>query len=314
MRNLTWFQARDLAQKFGRLVRRDEWRRWQSYTGTFLWFGFVPADPTADPVVPTDWHVLNAEDFGAAEFLASDWTDEHWDTPVVVDPVACPPGYAFDSWRQACVAIGGPDGGPDGGPGSPGAGSVVAPPPGFVFPVISSGPASGWSSIGNPSSSGGVGGGGGGGAWGIGGGGGFPPPDPIPPGGGPNRPKPPPPHAPPVAAVPVISGTVHDLASPSCYHFPLDPGTTTLSVEVNIAGGPPGVGFCEVVGTASNSPQLSTGWNGMNHVFTMTGCPVVPGSTVSFNVTYTAPPVPPGVDYTATLSYTFPDYCSGEGP
>ncbi|MEI9898420.1 MAG: hypothetical protein WDN28_32325 [Chthoniobacter sp.] len=73
MKNLNWFQARDLAQTKGRAVRREAWRKWLYYTPWYLWF-IAQTDASS---VQHRWVVKNG-DFGAAEFLAIDWTDEPW--------------------------------------------------------------------------------------------------------------------------------------------------------------------------------------------------------------------------------------------
>jgi hypothetical protein len=96
MKNLNWFQARDIAQKQGRAVRRDVWRKWLYYTPWYLWF-IAENDVHG---VQHRWIVKNG-DFGSAEFIALDWTDEPWpDEPDPVNgPVTPPsPGPNWGPW------------------------------------------------------------------------------------------------------------------------------------------------------------------------------------------------------------------------
>ncbi len=126
MRNLNWFQGRDIA-KTGSRIRREAWRKWLDYTKS-LWF--------MDELLDGRHCVINA-DFKRAEFLATDWTDEPWDTAtdgnydpnipvsydgegVVVYPVGNP-GHLPD--------IPGPGPGPGGGGGGWGVAGGNNPPP-----------------------------------------------------------------------------------------------------------------------------------------------------------------------------------------
>ena len=93
MKNLNWFQARDIAQKQGRAVRRDAWRKWLYYSPWYLWF----ITETDSNGVQHRWVVKNG-DFGSAEFIALDWTDEPW--PEEIDTVNGPvtPPSAGPNW------------------------------------------------------------------------------------------------------------------------------------------------------------------------------------------------------------------------
>lgn len=68
MKNLTWFEARALA-RLTRAVRREQWRKW------LLWRSYVWMIHEVIEGVES-LRVARAEDFGAGEFLAKDWTDE----------------------------------------------------------------------------------------------------------------------------------------------------------------------------------------------------------------------------------------------
>ncbi len=70
-KNLSWFEARDLART-GRAIRRDAWRRWITFGPALAFTERIDEDGDALRYV-----VLN-EEFRAAEFLAHDWTDEPW--------------------------------------------------------------------------------------------------------------------------------------------------------------------------------------------------------------------------------------------
>ena len=71
MKNLTWFQARDLAISEGRAIRREGWTYWLLYRG-FLWLV-----STTDATTQLETRrVATADDFRDSEFLAKDWTDE----------------------------------------------------------------------------------------------------------------------------------------------------------------------------------------------------------------------------------------------
>ena len=71
MPNLGWFDARDLART-GKAIRRETWRKWL-VRGVALWYVVEEDDDGfAQALV-----VLNSE-FGAADFIATDWTDAAW--------------------------------------------------------------------------------------------------------------------------------------------------------------------------------------------------------------------------------------------
>jgi hypothetical protein len=125
-RYLNWFQARALARQ-GSAIRREAWRKWL-LRPVYTWFIHETAYPNevivvpkggsvVAPIVPPPpiiwWNnavagesavattgvavrrVVQNYDFGSAEFLAWDWTDEPWDggsfPPGVTNPVGCPP-------------------------------------------------------------------------------------------------------------------------------------------------------------------------------------------------------------------------------
>lgn len=78
MKGLTWPQARELARS-GTPVRRAAWTtEWLMYALSLWWINRGEAGE----------RVVQAEDFGKAEFFANDWTDE---LPADVDPCAQPP-------------------------------------------------------------------------------------------------------------------------------------------------------------------------------------------------------------------------------
>lgn len=81
MTGLDWFEARTLARN-GTAVRRDAWRKWLTFE-SFVWLITQPVwlEQEYDRRVVQQW------DFGSAEFLAHDWTDENWpDGPQPPDP------------------------------------------------------------------------------------------------------------------------------------------------------------------------------------------------------------------------------------
>ena len=112
-RNLNWFQGRAIART-GKAIRRDAWRKWLT-KGFALWF--------LDRDDPTDGHfhyVVPQSEFGSAEFLASDWTDEPWSDPVTGVPVTPPSGYVPPPVSDPGGGGGGPPVGDPGGPGDGG--------------------------------------------------------------------------------------------------------------------------------------------------------------------------------------------------
>jgi hypothetical protein len=124
MRNLNWFQGRDLA-KTGSRIRREAWRKWLDYTKA-LWF--------IDELLDGRHCVINA-DFKRAEFLALDWTDEPWDTATDgnFDPTVFMPDGGYSNNGGLPGSGGVPDGIPGGGGGSGGGWGAAGgnnPPPG----------------------------------------------------------------------------------------------------------------------------------------------------------------------------------------
>lgn len=302
MRNLNWYQARHLAKVLNKKVRRWDWRRWTVWTGYYLWFTHQPYLPPVDaiPATPEDWRVVQNEDFTAAEFLANDWTDEPWDTPFDGGPHSCPEGYVYDPFTNSCVLVDSGSGG-----GTPPASPIPGATPGDILP--DEGP--GWAQIGNlpgdggmggppppPPPPGGPGGGGGGDVW-------WPPLPAIPPSGGPGVDEPPPPHDPP-AEGPVISGYAVDISGADCYNPP-GPDTIPVWIQVNITGGPSGVGSVSMSIGAGPSFAVSTGWNGMSMVYETTAV-YSPGGTITYRVTYTDSL---GAVHTFDIIFTMPPYC-----
>jgi hypothetical protein len=84
VKNLDWHQAFVVAQK--RIaVRRAGWRKWLLYEGT-LWHIYTPSTGAGEQ------HVVRNTEFGADEFLATDWTDEPWAVEDGGAPSDPPPG------------------------------------------------------------------------------------------------------------------------------------------------------------------------------------------------------------------------------
>ncbi len=298
MRNLDWFQARELAMRRGRKVRREDWRRWIFYTPYYLWFSHLPAT-TGEDAAPEQFHVVRNSEYGAPEFLAVDWTDEPWDIGIVL-PLPCAEGFVWDPWFNACVPVNaGPA--PSGGIVTPRLPGTPPPDPADELPE----PGGHWAEPGNLP---GIGGGGGG----PGGGGGgpplliVPPLDGMPPGTGSNDPPDRPPHNPPPGAEPKVTANVQ-IIQPPCYSMPL-PEEVRVLVEVSVQGGPAGVGGITV--DAGGTPQVSTGWPGMVLVYEFF-VPPGPGGTLTITVTYHAPPQPGGPDYTETFEIAFSPWCYG---
>src|SRR3954468_20902738 len=71
MKNLNWFQARNLAKNEHRAIRREAWRKWLVFGPALRFISKVVNGSEKRYVVP------NVE-FGRDEFLANDWTDEPW--------------------------------------------------------------------------------------------------------------------------------------------------------------------------------------------------------------------------------------------
>src|SRR4051812_13219520 len=71
MKNLNWFQGRDLAISENRAIRREAWRKWLVFGPALRFISKIVDDVEQRYVVP------NFE-FGRDEFLANDWTDEPW--------------------------------------------------------------------------------------------------------------------------------------------------------------------------------------------------------------------------------------------
>lgn len=290
MKALDWFQARSVARA-GTAVRRDAWRKWLTFE-SYVWLITQPAWETqlADRRVAQQW------DFGAEEFMATDWTDEPWpDGPQPPNPPD--PPQPPDPPRPPQPPLPPGDGG-----GSNGNGAGDPPP---TDPTNPSDPAipPNPPNPPKPKPPKPLGGGFGGGlGWPPGDGGGGPKP-PVPP-------KPPAPHHPPNPNVPTITVEVFvdiNTDGPMCFIHP--PQTCTVFVNITIAGGPAGVGTLRVSGIGTPSPQLGTAFPGFNAGFEFKNVPVNPGGTITFSADYGAPGNPPLTHYFATGSYTFPPSC-----
>ncbi len=275
MKNLTWFEARDLALA-GRAVRREAWRMWLTF-GTALWF-IDRADADTGEALHYVVHARTDEvpdgGFGSEEFLAGDWTDEAWDGGGE-PPVA--------AWAEE----GGAGSGGTGGSGSTGGSGGR---PRFV-------PGSRPRSFGtaenppDPTSIYQLAGGGGGGGSAV-------------------RPRAVPPHTPPVAQIPVVTVTFFTLpddlpgVDPASHTYPAFDSMTdtpvTLRVEVSVAGGPAMLGLISVE-IAGGTPQLGTAWPGYRRGFSFTGITAAPAASVTCTATYTVD----GDDYTGTKVFTF---------
>ena len=277
MTGLDWFQARTLARG-GTAVRRDAWRKWLTFE-SYVWLITQPVwlEQEYDRRVVQQW------DFGSAEFLAHDWTDENWpggpqppdppDPPNPPDPPR-PPGDD------------GGDGG-DGGGGDPPTGD----PPG------------GGDGGGGNTGGGGGSTGGGGGGWPPGGGGGGGPQPPVPP-------KPPGPPRPPQPDPPTVSVEVFTSVSPDgpgCFIQP--PQTCTAYVNVSISGGRAGVGTLRVSGVGTPGIQLGTAYPGFSGGFEFKNVPVNPGGTITYTADYGEPGNAPLTHYTGTGSHKFEPFC-----
>ena len=106
MTNMNWQQAfAEATAQPGRKVRRTGWQHWLFYdASTFVWMMDYSEAPTAD-VCPEGWpvkHVVLNSEFGAQEFLASDWTDEDWN----ISTGSCPAGQTWDTQSQSCLIAG----------------------------------------------------------------------------------------------------------------------------------------------------------------------------------------------------------------
>jgi hypothetical protein len=276
MTGLDWFQARTLARG-GTAVRRDAWRKWLTFE-SYVWLITQPVwlEQEYDRRVVQQW------DFGSAEFLAHDWTDENWpggpqppdppDPPNPPDPPR-PPGDGGD--------------GGDGGGGDPPTGD----PPG------------GGDGGGGNTGGGGGSTGGGGGGWPPGGGGGGGPQPPVPP-------KPPGPPRPPQPDPPTVSVEVFtdvDPDGPGCFIQP--PQTCTAYVNVSISGGRAGVGTLRVSGVGTPGIQLGTAYPGFSGGFEFKNVPVNPGGTITYTADYGEPGNAPLTHHTGTGSHKFEPFC-----
>lgn len=249
MKNLNWFQARNLAKSEHRAIRREAWRKWLVFGPALRFISKVVAGVEQRYVVP------NIE-FGRDEFLANDWTDEPWVDGTIPSGVT-PPSAGYQPGAGSGTGGGGGSGsfgppstggGGSGGGGSGGGGDRHCPAgyhlsadgrkcekddgPDKSATVSVNIPQPDLSNLGSAFDSGkncfpqsGTGGGSGSGPY---------------------------------------SATVH--------------------VSVNIAGGPPGVGTLSVV--LQGSTQVGTGWPGMNQDFEFTNVSFQPGSTISATATY----------------------------
>ena len=82
--NLGWFDARALARQ-GKAIRRSAWNYWL-VRGLAVWHK-VSYDTDGNPVK----HPVRAADFGANEFLATDWTDAAFDSGALPTGVVTTP-------------------------------------------------------------------------------------------------------------------------------------------------------------------------------------------------------------------------------
>lgn len=71
MKGLNWFQARSLATRERRAIRREGWEHWILYRSK-LWL-LSEQKPAGE-----SRRVTTTNDFRDSEFLAKDWTDEPW--------------------------------------------------------------------------------------------------------------------------------------------------------------------------------------------------------------------------------------------
>jgi hypothetical protein len=287
-RQLNWFQARRLARIAGKRIRRDAWRHWIFFSRqSFLWFKLTSA--SVEPPQAEGAHVLLNAEFRDFEFLAGDWTDEHWDQPAI-DP--CPPGYTYDPVAQRCVPTGGgggnpgtggnPGGGSSGG-GSSGSGSGSGGGSGGGSAGGGSGSGSGgntggWGGPGNPA--GGNGGGGAGGNGGAAGGNGQPPQGGGGGGNAPPREKPPTGDYTPSVEVSLNPGFVD---GPMCYITVPQRGTANVSVSMpNPKDGKVRLATLSV--TCFGQTRLGTISPGGSNGFQFDG-PINPGGTVTATAT-----------------------------
>ena len=100
MKNLNWFQARNLAKSEHRAIRREAWRKWLVFGPALRFISKVVDGAEKRCVVP------NVE-FGRDEFLAHDWTDEPWTEGSIPSGVT-PPGTAYQpAAGSGSVGLGG---------------------------------------------------------------------------------------------------------------------------------------------------------------------------------------------------------------
>ncbi len=120
MKNLNWFAARGFMRQ-GAYFRRVQWRKWLFFEH-YVW----SISQIVDSATVT--HVVLNSDFGKDEFLATDWTDEPWDT-VIPNPYPAPdPGTTGSSGNNGSGGSGTGGSGSGGGgrwspPGGGGGGS-----------------------------------------------------------------------------------------------------------------------------------------------------------------------------------------------
>src|SRR5689334_13969177 len=86
MKNLNWFQARELGRLQRRAIGREGWRKWILFR-YYLW---IVSETDADTGIETR-RVVNALDFRDSEFLAKDWTDEPWEGGTTPPCTTLPP-------------------------------------------------------------------------------------------------------------------------------------------------------------------------------------------------------------------------------
>jgi len=271
MKNMSWFQGRNLGKSENRAIRREAWRKWLVFGVALRFISKVVSGVEQRYVVP------NTE-FGRDEFLANDWTDEPWVDSTIPSGVT-PPSTPYQPGAGGSGGIGssggsgsfGPPppggGGSGGGGGSEGGGERHCP-AGYTLS------ADGRKCEKNP--------------------------------GADNTPT-----ITVTIAQPDLShlGSEYDKGR-DCFETSGlaggsggGPYTADLNVSANIAGGPPGVGTLSV--KLQGQTQLGTGWPGMNQDFQFPGVSFQSGSNITATADYTID----GETFNGSGDVSFPGDC-----
>ena len=271
MKNLNWFQARNLAKTEHRAIRREAWRKWLVFGPALRCISKVVSGAEQRYVVP------NVE-FGRDEFLANDWTDEPWvdgTIPSGVTPPSAPYQPGAGSSSGGSIGSGGsgdfgpppPGGGGSGGGGTgeEGDGNRHCP---AGYHLSADGRKCEKDAGEDQSSTVSVS---------------IPQPD-----------------------LSQLGSAYDDRKNcfPPAGSGGGGPYSATVYVTVNISGGPPGVGTLSVV--LQGATKVGTGWPGMNQDFEFTNVSFQPGSSITATATYNIA----SKTFSGSGSVNFPGVCS----